>query len=62
MGRHFVVPCGLAERRPEPDSRPVSMSCRIDSLVLPEMVVEVDAWVVIGAHKDIESFGPGDSI
>jgi enamine deaminase RidA (YjgF/YER057c/UK114 family) len=40
------------------DSRPVSMGCRIASLALPEMLVEVDAWAVKGAHRDIEWLGP----
>ena len=36
------------------DSRPVSLGCRISGLADPEMLVEVDAMVVIGAHEDIE--------
>ena len=40
------------------DSRPVSMGCRIAGLAMPEMLVEVDAWAVKGAHKDIEWLGP----
>lgn len=36
------------------DSRPSSLGCTIDSLVHPDMVVEVDAWAVKGAHADIE--------
>ena len=43
------------------DSRPVSMGCRIDSLVLPGMVVEVDAVAVRGAHAGIEWLGPKGS-
>ena len=42
------------------DSRPVSMGCRIAGLALPEMLVEVDAWAVKGAHKDIKWLGPDD--
>ncbi len=42
------------------DSRPVSMGCRISGLALPEMLVEIDAWAVKGAHKNIEWLGPGD--
>jgi enamine deaminase RidA (YjgF/YER057c/UK114 family) len=40
------------------DSRPVSMGCRIGGLALPEMLVEVDAVAVRGAHADIEWLGP----
>ncbi len=40
------------------DSRPTSMGCRIDSLARPEMLVEVDAWAVKGAHREIEWLGP----
>lgn len=40
------------------DSRPVSMGCRIAGLAKPEMLVEIDAWAVKGAHKDIEWLGP----
>ena len=36
------------------NSRPVSMGCRIAALSQPELVVEVDAWAVKGAHKNIE--------
>ena len=43
------------------DSRPVSMGCRIDALSRSELVVEVDAWAVKGAHKNIEWLGPGDA-
>jgi enamine deaminase RidA (YjgF/YER057c/UK114 family) len=43
------------------DSRPVSMGCRISGLALPEMLVEVDAWAVKGAHKNIEWLGPVDN-
>ena len=42
------------------DSRPVSMGCRIAGLALPDMLVEVDAWAVKSAHKDIEWLGPED--
>ncbi len=42
------------------DSRPVSMGCRIAGLALPGMVIEMDAWAVKGAHRDIEWFGPED--
>lgn len=40
------------------DSRPVSMGCRIAGLARPEMLVEVDAWAVKGAHAEIEWLGP----
>ncbi len=42
------------------NSRPVSMGCRISELSQPELVVEIDAWAVKGAHKDIEWLGPED--
>jgi enamine deaminase RidA (YjgF/YER057c/UK114 family) len=42
------------------DSRPVSMGCRISGLRLPDMLVEVDAWAIKGAHKNIEWLGPED--
>ncbi|MDP6704898.1 MAG: Rid family hydrolase [Alphaproteobacteria bacterium] len=41
-------------------SRPVSMGCRIAGLAQPEMLVEVDAVAVKGAHADIEWLGPED--
>jgi enamine deaminase RidA (YjgF/YER057c/UK114 family) len=41
-------------------SRPVSLGCRIAGLADPEMLVEVDAWAVKGAHADIEWLGPDD--
>ena len=37
------------------------MSCRVDSLAEPAMLVEVDAVAVIGAHADIEWLGPQGS-
>jgi enamine deaminase RidA (YjgF/YER057c/UK114 family) len=40
------------------DSRPVSMGCRISGLAHPELLVEVDAWAVKGAHENIEWLGP----
>ncbi len=40
------------------DSRPVSMGCRIAALAQPEMLVEVDAVAIKGAHADIEWLGP----
>ena len=43
------------------DSRPVSMGCRISGLAKPEMLIEMDAWAVKGAHKDIEWLGPEDA-
>ena len=43
------------------NSRPVSMGCRIAALSQPELVVEVDAWAVKGAHKNIEWLGPDDA-
>ncbi len=43
------------------DSRPVSMGCRIAGLGMPDMLVEMDAWAVKGAHKDIEWLGPEDA-
>lgn len=36
------------------NSRPVSLGCRIAGLADPEMLVEVDAMAIIGAHEDIE--------
>ncbi|MBT3533387.1 MAG: RidA family protein, partial [Rhodospirillaceae bacterium] len=58
--RSFTV-AGAEQNRPHgegpawfKDSRPVSMGCRISGLALPEMLVEIDAWAVKGAHKDIE--------
>ena len=42
------------------DSRPVSMGCRIAGLAQTEMLVEVDAVAVRGAHQDIEWLGPDD--
>lgn len=39
-------------------SRPVSMGCRITALAQPEMLVEIDAVAVKGAHRDIEWLGP----
>ena len=42
------------------DSRPVSMGCRIAGLADPEMLVEVDAVAIKGAHADIEWLGPDD--
>ena len=42
------------------DSRPVSMGCRIAGLAQPEMLVEVDAVAVRGAHRGIEWLGPDD--
>ncbi|MDP6874351.1 MAG: Rid family hydrolase [Alphaproteobacteria bacterium] len=44
------------------DSRPVSMGCRISGLAKPEMLIEMDAWAVKGAHKDIEWLGPEDAV
>ena len=40
------------------DSRPVSMGCRIAGLAQPEMLVEVDALAIKGAHAEIEWLGP----
>jgi len=40
------------------DSRPVSMGCRISGLAKPEMLIEMDAWAVKGASKDIKWLGP----
>ena len=64
--RSFTV-AGAEQNRPYgegpawfADSRPVSMGCRISSLRLPEMLVEVDAWAIKGAHKNIEWLGPDD--
>ncbi len=62
--RAFTI-AGAEQNRPHgegpawfKDSRPVSMGCRISGLALPEMLVEVDAWAVMGAHRDIEWLGP----
>ncbi len=41
-------------------SRPVSLGCRIAALAHPDMVVEVDALAIKGAHADIEWLGPDD--
>ncbi len=41
-------------------SRPVSMGCRIAGLAEPDMLVEVDAMAIKGAHADIEWLGPSD--
>ena len=64
--RSFTV-AGAEQNRPYgegpawfADSRPVSMGCRISGLRLPEMLVEVDAWAIKGAHKNIEWLGPED--
>ena len=43
------------------DSRPVAMGCHITRLADPEMLVEVDAMAIKGAHADIEWLGPDDS-
>jgi enamine deaminase RidA (YjgF/YER057c/UK114 family) len=63
--RDFTV-VGAEQNRPHGEgpgwfknSRPVSMGCRIAGLALPEMLVEVDAWAVKGAHQDIEWLRPG---
>ncbi len=40
------------------DSRPVSMGCRIAALAEPEMLVEIDAVAIKGAHAEIEWLGP----
>ncbi len=42
-------------------SRPVSMGCRIADLASPDMLVEVDAVAIRGAHGDIEWRGPADT-
>ena len=42
------------------DSRPVSLGCRIAGLAHPEMMVEVEAMAIKGAHADIEWVGPSD--
>lgn len=42
------------------NSRPVSLGCRIAALAHPDMVVEVDAVAIKGAHADIEWLGPDD--
>ena len=36
------------------DSRPVSLGCRISGLAHPDMLVEVDAVAIKGAHENIE--------
>lgn len=41
------------------NSRPVSMGCRIAGLARPELLVEVEAVALKGAHADIEQRGPG---
>ena len=62
--RSFTV-AGAEQNRPYgegpawfADSRPVSMGCRISGLRLSEMLVEIDAWAIKGAHKDIKWLGP----
>ncbi len=40
------------------DSRPVSMGCRVAALAEPEMLVEIDAVAIKGAHAEIEWLGP----
>jgi enamine deaminase RidA (YjgF/YER057c/UK114 family) len=40
------------------NSRPVSMGCRITGLARPELLVEVEAVALKGAHADIEQCGP----
>ena len=59
--RHRSVAFGQEQNRPYgegppwfQDSRPVSLGCRIAGLADPEMLVEVDAMAIIGAHEDIE--------
>ncbi len=42
------------------NSRPVAMGCHISGLADPEMLVEVDALAIKGAHADIEWLGPDD--
>ncbi len=41
-------------------SRPSSLGCRIAGLAHPEMVVEVDAMAIKGAHAGIEWLSPSD--
>jgi enamine deaminase RidA (YjgF/YER057c/UK114 family) len=40
------------------DSCPVSLGCRIAALATPELLVEVEAVALKGAHADIEWIGP----
>jgi enamine deaminase RidA (YjgF/YER057c/UK114 family) len=40
------------------NSRPVSMGCRVAGLARPELLVEVEAVALKGAHADIEQRGP----
>ena len=40
------------------DSCPVSLGCRIPALAMPELLVEVEAVALKGAHADIEWVGP----
>jgi enamine deaminase RidA (YjgF/YER057c/UK114 family) len=41
------------------NSSPVSMGCRIAGLARPELLVEVEAVALKGAHADIERRDPG---
>lgn len=43
------------------DSCPVSLGCRIAGLAHPDMLVEVEAMAIKGAHADIEWIGPDDA-
>jgi enamine deaminase RidA (YjgF/YER057c/UK114 family) len=40
------------------NSCPVSMGCRVAGLARPELLVEVEAVALKGAHADIEQRGP----
>ena len=58
--RTFTV-AGATQNRPYgegppwfADSRPVGLGCRVSGLASPEMVVEVEAMAVKGAHAGIE--------
>jgi hypothetical protein len=41
-------------------SRPTSLGCRVTGLARPELLVEVEAMAIKGAHAGIESIGPAD--
>jgi enamine deaminase RidA (YjgF/YER057c/UK114 family) len=65
--RRIFTTAGAEQNRPYGEgpawfaaSRPASLGCRIASLAHPDMLVEVDAMAVKGAHADIEWLGPED--
>ena len=59
--RRIFTVIGAQQNRPHgegtawfKDSRPVSLGCRINGLAHPDMLVEIDAVAIKGAHRNIE--------